>query len=322
MKYLWMVYTLVVIIVAGLMGMKIRQSMTHTQFTTNSLLAPLPKVLNILDNSQVNSLTLWLPQSVSQSLAFGAPAISAKSALLFDMTTGKTLFAKSQEQEVPMASLTKIMTAIIALENKKVSDEYLVTGSDIVGEDSMGVTGGEVLSSEELLYGLILNSGNDAAEVFASNYQTGREGFIKAMNDKVLALGLSHTHFSNPSGLEGDGSQYTTAYDLLVITNYALTHFPEFVDVVGTYSKVISATSTHKEFDLYNETNLLTSYPGVKGIKTGYTPEAGYCLATYLEYGNHKIIGILFNSDDRRKEMKELLDYSLQSLGITPPLHE
>ncbi len=285
MKYLWMVYTLVVIIVAGLMGMKIRQSMTHTQFTTNSLLAPLPKVLNILDNSQVNSLTLWLPQSVSQSLAFGAPAISAKSALLFDMTTGKTLFAKSQEH-------------------------------------SMGVTGGEVLSSEELLYGLILNSGNDAAEVFASNYQTGREGFIKAMNDKVLALGLSHTHFSNPSGLEGDGSQYTTAYDLLVITNYALTHFPEFVDVVGTYSKVISATSTHKEFDLYNETNLLTSYPGVKGIKTGYTPEAGYCLATYLEYGNHKIIGILFNSDDRRKEMKELLDYSLQSLGITPPLHE
>jgi D-alanyl-D-alanine carboxypeptidase len=141
------------------------------------------------------------------------------------------------------------------------------------------------------------------------------------MNDKVKSLGLSDTHFTNPTGLEGDGKQFTTAYDLVVIAQYALSNFPLFDQVVSTFDYNIPYTQQHKAFYLENETNLLTSYPGVKGVKTGYTPEAGLCLVTYLDYGGHQIIAVILGSDDRRGEMIELLDYSLKSLGITPPTH-
>jgi D-alanyl-D-alanine carboxypeptidase (penicillin-binding protein 5/6) len=142
------------------------------------------------------------------------------------------------------------------------------------------------------------------------------------MNDKVKALGLADTHYTNPSGLEGDGDQYTTAYDLFVITKYALENYPLLGQVVQTPFYNIPQTNTHRSYDLYNETNLLTSYPGVKGVKTGYTPEAGYCLITYLEYKDHKIIAVLLGSENRRQEMKDILDYSLTTEGITPPKHD
>ncbi|MDE2590063.1 MAG: D-alanyl-D-alanine carboxypeptidase, partial [Patescibacteria group bacterium] len=247
--------------------------------------------------------------------------ISAKSALSYDLSTNKTLFSKNIYERVPMASLTKIMTSIVALEHPKKSDHYLVTSDDLVGEDSMGLSSGEILSLKELLYGLILHSGNDAAETIATNFPGGREEFIKAMNEKATSLGLKNTHFTNPTGLEGDGNQFTTAYDLLVITRFALDNFPTFKEVVATFNYDIPATSTHKEYYLENETNLLTSYPGVEGVKTGYTPEAGLCLVTYLEYKNHKILAVLLGSDDRRQEMKDILDYSLKQEGITPPQH-
>jgi D-alanyl-D-alanine carboxypeptidase (penicillin-binding protein 5/6) len=141
------------------------------------------------------------------------------------------------------------------------------------------------------------------------------------MNNRVKALGLSDTSFTNPTGLEGDGKQYTTVYDVVVMTEYALVNFPLFDQVVSTFDYNIPQTPTHKAFYLENETNLLTSYPGVKGVKDGYTPEAGLCLVTYLDYGGHKIVGVVLGSDDRRGEMIELLDYSLRSLGITPPHH-
>lgn len=250
------------------------------------------------------------------------PNYTAKAVLMYDLSTNKTLFEHNATKKMPMASLTKIMTAIIALENRKPDDRYIVRSEDLVGEDSMGLTEGEILSLEELLYGLMLPSGNDAAEVLASNYPEGRKAFIKAMNNKAKALGVMDTQFSNPSGLQGDGAQYTTASDLLVITKYALDKFPLLSKIVSTYEYTIPATATHKAYHLFNETNLLTTYPGVKGVKTGYTPEAGLCLITLLEYKGHRIIGILLNSENRREEMKQFLDYSLRQVGITPPAHQ
>ena len=185
----------------------------------------------------------------------------------------------------------------------------------------MGLGVGEVLSIKELLYGMMLHSGNDAAEVIANNYPTGRADFIKAMNNKAKALGLKDTNFTNPTGLEGDGNQYATAYDLTVITEYALINFPLFMEVSKTFQYAIEQTGTHKAYFLENETNLITSYPGVKGVKTGFTPEAGFCLVTYLDYKGHKIIALILGSENRRQEMKDLLDFSLKSIGITPPLH-
>lgn len=285
------------------------------------VVSPLPSFLSILDNQQVSTLNIWHPNIEKIFSNFSkAPEISAKSALVYDLTTGKTLYSKNPLEKLPMASLTKIMTAVVALENKKKDDKYQVVKSDLVGEDSMGLSDGEILSLNELLYGLMLNSGNDAAETLAGNYPKGRQAFIKAMNDKVKSLGLTSTHFTNPTGLEGDGDQYTTAYDLLVMTSFAM-RFESFANVVSTFDYHIFPTNAHKEFYLENQTNLLTSYPGVKGVKTGFTPEAGLCLVTYLDYNGHKIIGVILGSDNRRAEMKNLLDYSLKSEGITPPSH-
>ena len=286
------------------------------------IISPLPNFLTSFTNDQVSTLNLWSPFfEIFEEDKNKVPVISAKSALVYDLTSEKVLFSKSPERKLPMASLTKIMTAIVAIESRSKDDKYLVFSEDIVGENSMGLSEGETLTLKELLYGLILTSGNDAAETLARNFPDGRVQFIEAMNNKAKALGLAKTHFTNPTGLEGDGTQYTTAYDLLVITNYAL-QSSLFKEVARTLVQNIPYSENHKAFYLENETNLLTSYPGVFGVKDGYTPEAGLCLVTYLNYKGHKIIGIILGSDNRRQEMKDLLDYSLKIQGITPPPHE
>jgi serine-type D-Ala-D-Ala carboxypeptidase (penicillin-binding protein 5/6) len=299
----------------------------YDRHANSSFFSPIPDFLTLAKNKQVTLIDLWLPfinktdgtVLAADEIAF---PLTAKSVLLFDLTTEKVLFEKNPRDRMPMASLTKIMTAIVTLENPKADDSYIVEGKDLVGEDSMGLTPGEVLNQEELLYGLMLPSGNDAAEVLASNSPFGRDGFVDAMNDKAKAMGLDDTRFSNPSGLQGDGIQHTTAYDLLVMTRYALENFPLFREIVATPEYYLSERSTHKAYDLISETNLLTSYEGVKGVKTGYTPEAGLCLVTYLDYKGHKIVGVILNSENRRGEMKELLDYSLRSLNIEPPEYQ
>ena len=320
MKKFWLVYLCTILLFLGLVSSMLWIFFPHFLKDTLAFASPLPKNLTIATNNQVTTLDIWTPiKNFLQGNSL--PSLSAKNALAYDLTNEKILFSKEPNERVPMASLTKIMTAVISLEHPKNGASYVVSQDDLVGEDSMGLTSGEVLSLDDLLYGLILHSGNDAAETLASNFPGGRIAFITAMNEKAKSLGLSNTHFTNPTGLEGDGNQYTTAYDLLVITRFALENFPEFKEVAATFDYTINQSATHKEFDLENETNLLTSYPGVKGVKTGYTPEAGLCLVTYLEYKNHKIISILLGSDNRREEMKQILDYSLKEEGVTPPEH-
>lgn len=289
----------------------------------SNVTSPLPDFLHVSSNRQVRILDFWMP-IIEQT--FGStdsvPSVSAQSVLLYDLSSNRAIYERNAKEKMPMASLTKVMTAIIALENPTKNDRYPVTGSALVGENSMGLEDGEVLSRTDLLYGLLLPSGNDAAEVLAANYPGGRRAFIRAMNEKARSLGLMDTNFTNPSGLEGDGDQHSTAYDLLVITRYAIDTYPEFVKVVSTYEHEIPATNDHKAYQLYNDTNLITSYPGVKGVKTGFTNEAGMCLVTYLDYKGHRIIGIILNSNNRRQEMKDLLDYSLRQLGTEPPAHQ
>lgn len=294
---------------------------TTQQYIPNTFTAPIPKLL-VNTFLQNETGVLWKPNvKKSTPSSDPMPVITAKSALTYDLTDEKLLYSKDIHKRLPLASLTKIMTAIIALDSISLEKKITVTESaSTIGENSMGLSRGETLTLSELLYGLILHSGNDAAETIAQNSPFGRENFVYLMNKKAEELGLSNTRFTNPSGLEGDGAQYSTVYDLLVITKLALS-YPEFAKVASTVEHVIPYTSEHKAFYLYNETNLLTSYPGVKGVKTGYTEEAGLCLVTYLEYKGHKVIGVIFNSQSRRSEMAEILDYSLKTLGITPPPH-
>lgn len=324
MKYLYSSYALTSILIAAIFAVGY-WFVTPILATKESIFSPVPEFLTLSRDNQVSTLDLFLPllekMSMGESGQILSNAITAKSALTFDLTSNNALFNKNIHERIPMASLTKIMTAIVAMEHPKADDTYYVPRAALVGEDSMGLSAGETLTLHELLYGLVLNSGNDAAEVLAQNYPAGRAAFIQAMNEKAISLGLTDTHFTNPSGLQGEGDQHTTAYDLLVITRYALNNFPVFADVARTIEHHMPATTTHKAYDLYNETNLMTTYPGVAGVKTGYTPEAGLCLITLLNYNGHEILGVLLGSENRRLEMVSLLDHSLSALGIKPPQH-
>lgn len=283
--------------------------------------SPLPDFLNLSQNKQVATTAIFAPNVPKKGvLGTFTQSVSAEAVLMYDLAKKKTLYAKNQTKRLPMASLTKVMTAIVALEHRLSDDSYTVKKEALVGEDSMGATPGETYLLEELLYGLMLVSGNDAAEVLAMHFPGGKEAFVTAMNEKARSLGALDTHFSNPTGLQGDGDQYTTAQDLLIITSYAIERFPLFNEVVQTYEKILPYSQRHKALYLYNETNLLTSYPGVKGVKTGFTPESGLCLITYLDYKGHKIIGVILGSNNRRQEMRELLNYSLLTQGIVPPV--
>lgn len=291
-------------------------------FEEGSIISPLPSYLSFSKNNQVRSLGLWLPQLSAYESKDLRPTISGVSGLIYNLTLDKMHFVKNSNQKLPMASLTKLMTAIIAIENKREDDRYVVRQEYLLGENTMGLTRGEILSLEELLYGLLLPSGNDAAETIAGNFRDGRNAFVAAMNDKVKSLGLANTQFTGPSGLEDDVNQYTTAEDMLVIARYILDYHPEFIAITSTFQYEIPQKAYHKYYFLQNLTSLISTYPGVKGIKSGYTDEAGYCLVTYIEHDGYKIVGIVLGSSSAREDMKTLLDYSLESIGIEPPLHQ
>lgn len=284
--------------------------------------SPLPEFLTKVFPNVLGSADPWRPRlDIIEQPSILKPEIMAQGALSYDLTGDKLLYKKNIEVRFPMASLTKIMTAIVALENLDLDQEVRIGREEAdIGENTMGLSVGENVKVHDLVYGLMLHSGNDAAEAIARSSKFGRENFVYLMNKKAEELGLSDTHFTNPTGLEGDGKQYSTVYDLLVITRYALQN-PEFTKIASTVRYEIPASSKHKAFYLFNETNLLTSYPGVKGVKTGYTFEAGLCLVTYLDYEGHRIIAVLLNAQNRREEMKGLLDYSLKILGVKPPPH-
>ncbi len=285
----------------------------------SAITSPIPKLFSSFsDESEADSY--WHPKLVSRVSAQTPLELTAVSAISYDVSTDTLLYEKQAELKLPIASLTKIMTAVIALEYLDFSEKVKVTKSAAtIGEGTMGLSENEVLTVEEILYGLLLQSGNDAAETLAQTSKFGREGFIHLMNKKAEDMGLSKTRFTNPSGLQGDGEQYSTVNELVILTKYAMKD-PTFRKIVATYNHVIPVSKDHKEFNLYNETNLLTTYPGVRGVKTGFTDEAGMCLVTYLDYDGHQIIGVVLNSQSRREEMASLLDYSLTEIGTKPPV--
>jgi D-alanyl-D-alanine carboxypeptidase (penicillin-binding protein 5/6) len=247
------------------------------------------------------------------------PQIAGSNGLIIDNQTGGILFGLNYSEKRPIASLVKIMTALIAIEHKNLDDRIVVSNNaSSVGENSMGISHGEVYSLRELLYGLVLNSGNDAATAIAEGVAGDVKTFVRWMNMKAMELGLKNTYFADPDGL--DDSSFSTAEDLAKLTHYALS-YPEFKEIVGTVEQVLPYSERHKYISLYNQTNLLTTYPGVLGVKTGYTEEAGLCLVTYSVNEGKELIGVVLNSMDRKGDMILMLDYGFSSLGINVVHH-
>lgn len=269
----------------------------------------------ILSSEKILGVNQWLPQEILGS-QINAPGVTAKAGLFIDTKNGQILYSKNPNERLPIASLVKVMTALIALERKSIDDTYLVSQSAADMEpDKMLLIAGETLTLKELLYGVFLISANDASEVLAQGSTGDREEFIKLMNSKAVQLGMKDSYFANPSGLDEDAdNSYSTAYDLAILTRYLIRHYPEVVDISKQAHIYLPITDNHQDYDMYSGINLLTTYPGVVGFKTGYTPEAGYTLITLTRSDGHEVIGVLLGSEYRRDEARELLDYSFKKL--------
>lgn len=246
-----------------------------------------------------------------------APEITATSAFFVNPASGQVLYAKNPNQKMKIASLTKIMSVIIALERKNLDDVYTV--SDQASEmepDKMYLLPGEKHTLKNLLDGIFLVSANDAAETLAEGTTGRREEFINLMNSKALQLGMNNTLFVNPSGLEEDGKNYySTSIDVAIMSRYLIKKWPQIISISSQPYVYIEKTDWHQDYEMYSGINLLTTYPGVLGLKTGFTPEAGLTLVTYAVQGNKEVLGVLLNATNRRDDAKVLLDYSFSKMN-------
>ena len=243
--------------------------------------------------------------------------IAAKSAFLVDLSTRTVLYAANEREQRAPASTTKILTAIIVLENSDPQQEVTVSQRAASTEPNvMGLQAGEVVPIEILLYGLMLNSGNDAAIALAEGI-FGYDAFVRAMNAKVQELGLQDTKFSNPTGYDEDVlPHYSSAHDLAVIAMYALEWTPAITKYAGTKNIQFTATDKHGWYGPGNLNRLLWTYEDTYGLKPGYTPDAGYCLVAVAERGGHHLLAVVLGSTQHFTDAAILLDYGFaQVLG-------
>lgn len=240
------------------------------------------------------------------------PKIEAGAAIVIDMKSGRVLYEKNAYSRRSIASTTKIMTAIVAIENGVLSDKAKVSKrAASVRGSTIKLKVGEELTLEELLYGLMLKSGNDAAIVIAERIGGSVEEFALMMNEKAKELGLKNTQFKTPHGLDTPG-HYSTAYELAQIARYALNN-PVFSRIVGTQSKSITGRS------LYTTNEMLGLYPGADGVKTGYTGQAGRCLVTSATRNNMRFISVVLNCSSRSvraQSSKSILDYAFNNYKL------
>ena len=244
--------------------------------------------------------------------------VSGRSAILMDMTTGSVIWEKNAYQPLPMASTTKIMTAILALEIGDLSDKIKVSAG-AAGKDgsSMYLLKDEKLTLEELLYGILLSSGNDACVAVAEHYCGTEEKYVALMNKMAAKLGARGTHFMNTNGLPARG-HFSTSYDLALITRYALKN-PVFREIVAAKHYYVPRTNKREERYLYNHNKLLWRYRYADGVKTGYTKESGKCLVASGTKDGHTLIAVVLNSKDMYQDTARMLEYGFKNFVLYKP---
>lgn len=260
-----------------------------------------------LENDELN-------QSISVSSEdVNEPIINSRIGLIYDRKSGKVIWGKNDNKRSAMASTTKIMTCIIVLENANLNDEVTVSSRAAgTGGSRLGLKKGDKITIHDLLYGLMLRSGNDAAVALAEHIGGDKEGFAKLMNSKAKELGLKDTHFVTPHGLD-DPEHYTTAYELAKITDYALKN-EMFAKIVNTKDYTVSINGYSKAL---NNTNELLGYlQGVNGVKTGFTNNAGRCLVTSINRNNFEIITVVLGADTKKirtTDSIKLIEYAYKN---------
>lgn len=253
----------------------------------------------------------------TSSLAITKPTVNATSAIAIDSNSLRVLYEKNAFSKKPMASTTKVMTIIVAVENNSL-DEIVTISKKAAGTggSSAKLKAGQKIKLEELLYGLMLKSGNDAAVAIAEHTAGSVEEFAKLMNEKAIELGALNTNFVTPHGLDTN-NHYSTAYDMAVITAYALQN-PIIAKIVSTSEKTMYFEDGSSVY-LNNTNKLLSLYNGADGVKTGYTGMAGRCLIGSATQNNWQVITVVFGeptSSSRINDTIKLLDYCFNNYTL------
>ncbi|RDZ15281.1 D-alanyl-D-alanine carboxypeptidase [Priestia megaterium] len=254
-------------------------------------------------------------------------ADSARSAILIERDTGKILYEKNSNQELPPASMTKIMTMILimeALDKGKITLKDKVRASEYaasMGGSQIFLEPGEEMTVNDLLKGIAIGSGNDASMAMAEYLAGSEEKFVAKMNQKAKELGLTHTKFQNPTGLPVE-NHYSTAHDMAMMGRELL-KYEKIINYTSKYEAYLR-TDTDKKFWLVNTNRLVKFYPGVDGLKTGFTGQAKYCLTATAKKGNMRVLAVVFGAStpkDRNNQVTKMLDYAFGQY-TTKPLYK
>jgi D-alanyl-D-alanine carboxypeptidase len=261
-----------------------------------------------------------------QDLDHPPPPVLAASAYLLDADTGNTLYAYNAFEHLPMLSTTKLMTAILALEQQGNNLDQRITINDSMSRDIsklspdsalFGIKKGEVYTLRDLLYGLLFVSGNDAAIAIADALGGNLQHFVSEMNAKAQQLGMLDTHFANPHGLLQTG-QYSSAHDLALLGRFAMT-IPELHQISGEKAYYIPAGGNHPVRYLINENQFLWWYPGVDGGKTGYDGQSDYIQVMSVTRNHHHLIGVVMDTANWWTDMRDLMNWGFDSFTWISP---
>ena len=277
---------------------------------------PLLATLAATAGATLQTAAVWSPGADAQTLpprALHVPPVLAQAAFLLDVETGAALFQKFPDARRPMASTTKLMTALLAVESGRLDEVVTVSRvAATVGETSMGLYEGERVSLRDLLFGLLMNSGNDAAIAIAEHLAGSIDGFSSKMNDRAAALGLANTRYVNPHGLDHAGyyspNHFSSARDLARLCALALTD-PALAEADGTLLKEVPAGPGRSPHRLRHAVSALWWYPGTIGGKTGFTGRAGQVRVTAAERAGTRLVAVVMDSPDHVGETRDLLDY-------------
>jgi len=253
----------------------------------------------------------------------GPPGVTASSWIIYDELTDTVLASSDADTRRPMASITKIMTVLLALENGDL-DEQVVISEDAAGTggQEIGLVAGETVTLGALVRAAMVRSGNDAAAAIAEHIGGSVEGFAQMMNDRAAELGMENTHFVNPHGLDKEG-HYSTPRDMMTVGRQAMS-IPEFEDMARSRMLVFPDAPDGTTRSASNTNRILNSYEGSIGIKTGETPRAGLTYVGAAERDGRRLFVVVFNSVGRRAHFAdaiELFDWAFDDLGINGTLY-
>lgn len=252
-------------------------------------------------------ISLCLSSNIIFCLPVSAVEVSGKGVVLMDNISGYIFYEKNLHEKMPMASTTKIMTVLLTLESGNLQREIVFTREMIAEGSNMGLKVGDKVSLYSLCVGMMLASGNDAANAAAIAVGSNLENFCNLMNQRAKELGMSNTSFETPSGLDKE-HHYSTPYDMALLTRYAMKN-ETFKKLASSKSMKISFGTPKRECTYYNHNKLLSSYEGAIGVKTGFTKKAGRCLVSMAERDGASLICVTLNTGDDWNVHKKLFDY-------------